>query len=73
MAKDRRDSRFLRGTAYHPKRYKWAAEAFRDGGQHVKAVLTGAALSLLVQQVIVEGAVQQRGIPDLGTPGLGLR
>ncbi|CAJ1407777.1 unnamed protein product [Effrenium voratum] len=59
LAKDRRDSRFLRGTAYHPRRYKWAAEAFRDGGQHVKAVLTGAALSLSVQQVIFEGAVQQ--------------
>ena len=52
---DRRDSRLFDENQFCPDRSKAASKLFAKASQHGRAVLTGAALSLAVYQVIYQG------------------
>lgn len=55
LNKNRRDSRMLHEIPFDGQRYKLAAKQFAQGSNHTRAVLTGAANSTAVYQVIFEG------------------
>ena len=55
LNKGRRDSAILGHFGFNISRYKLAAKAFQVGDNHVRAVLTGAANSSALYQVVLDG------------------
>lgn len=51
----RRDSVLLAHVGFNVSRYKFAAKALQEGDNHVRVILTGAAKSSALYQVIHDG------------------
>ena len=61
LNKGRRDSAILAHFGFNISRYKLAAKAFQFGDNHVRAVLTGAANSSALYQVVLDGQTKVGG------------